>query len=187
MNKEKLSLKSSPGKYQQAFTLLELMVTIAIVGILASVSQPQYIQYIKRAKVSTAFEYISKVRSDASANLIQGVQTDIDPVRKPLEFAQCISVVYRGKECDVAEIEVWGNQNFSEEIRTGQTRLFVMQGQLNTEGSTVEWQCGTFRNAKKAIDAQYLPQNCRQRIPKVKGLCISKEMRKARNRCKRKG
>lgn len=37
---------------QKGFTLIELMIVIAIIGILAAVAVPQYTQYTKRAKFS---------------------------------------------------------------------------------------------------------------------------------------
>ncbi len=50
-------------KMQKGFTLIELMIVIAIIGILAAVAVPQYAQYTKRAKFSEVKIGVSPIKS----------------------------------------------------------------------------------------------------------------------------
>ncbi len=50
-------------KLQKGFTLIELMIVIAIIGILAAVAVPQYSQYTKRAKFSEIKLAVSPIKS----------------------------------------------------------------------------------------------------------------------------
>ncbi|MFZ2387081.1 MAG: type IV pilin protein [Polaromonas sp.] len=50
-------------KKNRGFTLIELMITVAVVAILASVAYPSYTQYIVRANRSSAVSFVMNLAS----------------------------------------------------------------------------------------------------------------------------
>ena len=55
---------SNPGSSNRGFSLIELMIVVAIIGIIAGIAIPSYIKYVKRARTSEALSHV-KLSYDA--------------------------------------------------------------------------------------------------------------------------
>lgn len=67
------SLKNMRNNHQQGFTLIELMIVVAIIGILAAVALPAYQTYTKKAK----FSEVILATSAAKIAVEIGIQTGV--------------------------------------------------------------------------------------------------------------
>lgn len=72
-------MQSMTKQVQQGFTLIELMIVVAIIGILAAIAIPQYQDYTARSQVSSGLSEINPLRTAAEELIQRGeVESDTD-------------------------------------------------------------------------------------------------------------
>ena len=142
-------------KYQQGFTLIELMIVVAIIGILAAIAIPAYQDYTVRSKVSEGVLAASNAKTSVSEFRIARSAWPTDNVTAGIssvdtKYVDAVTVGTDGViTVDISETGVG--------VAAGDTIILTLTPRLAT--GAVDWDCGPGTTA----DAQkkYLPAECR--------------------------
>ena len=133
-------------KKQQGFTLIELMIVVAIIGILAAIALPAYSDYTKKAKVSEVMLAASSARTAvaeyAASNLaLPGAtwspETQASKYVASVTWASpTITATAKGISADI------------------DTQTITLTGTINATTGAVDWACGG------TIPTKYRPGTC---------------------------
>jgi len=140
-------------KNQQGFTLIELMIVVAIIGILAAVALPAYQDYTKRAKVSEILVLASKDKVSVSeyymstGNYPNSAQSGVSFLAAQSEYITAIT--YTTTSSPDTAILTYAVE--SDAIAVGNV-IFTGTG----SGTGVRWTC-----TDSDLASKYLPANCR--------------------------
>jgi type IV pilus assembly protein PilA len=147
-------------KNQKGFTLIELMIVVAIIGILAAIAIPAYSDYTVRAKISEGIgiaasgkssvsEYYVSQSTMPSTSTLAGVN-----IAMTTPYVSTVAYTGTGTAVGAGRITVT-YRPLSTGIVTGTSDTVVFQG-LGTSTSGVRWTC-TGGN----LVSKYRPANCR--------------------------
>ncbi|MCR9981645.1 pilin [Vibrio diabolicus] len=64
-------MKNSKQKKQQGFTLIELMIVVAVIGVLAAIAVPQYQKYVAKSEAASALASITGHRTNVETYVIE--------------------------------------------------------------------------------------------------------------------
>lgn len=148
--------------FQQGFTLIELMVVVAIIGILAGLAIPAYNDYVVRTRISEGLqiasgpkmavsEYRQAMSQWPSSNGLAGLPVATN-YNLPDNYLQTITVSGNG----IITIAFKANVGL-----TAGAELRLTPTYNDGEGS-IQWVCGT--TAANTIANSYLPAECRDNV-----------------------
>ena len=140
---------------QKGFTLIELMIVVAIIGILAAIAIPAYQNYTAKSQVAAGLAEISPAKTNAEAKLAEGVSGTI-------ASATSLGIQAATSRCTSISVSVSGTNGAStiactldgtSSIKTKKIQ-WVRSGD-NADGTIGTWECQT------NVATEFAPKTCK--------------------------
>jgi len=142
-------------KQQRGFTLIELMIIIAIIGVLAALAVPIYQAYLAKTQVDRAVSELAAYRTAFEANL-----SNSDPITNNGLGYTPSQLTTGSASTQIATTNADGSGHL--EVTMGGTAMtglagLVVRFERNTSGA---WSCFIDTSAASGWEASYTPSSC---------------------------
>ena len=144
---------------QKGFTLIELMIVVAIIGILAAIAIPQYQNYIAKSQVSRAMGETSSIKTAVETCLNEGKDAaEACPLGITTSNIQATTVNGSGAETDgtntaalteATEIVATFGSGAAKTLQEASKNTLTW-----TRDATGTWKCST------TVQSKYAPASC---------------------------
>jgi type IV pilus assembly protein PilA len=144
-------------KAQQGFTLIELMIVIAIIGILAAIALPAYQDYTVRAKMSEPIAALSEAKTSYTEFFSSKakVPTDAgDAGIRTLRNSKYLSMISVAPTAIITATVPPGDVPWTVDA------YITLSGTVDQSNGTIEWVCGGVGTGTTVL-SKYLPSTCR--------------------------
>ena len=157
-------------KNNQGFTLIELMVVVAIIGVLASISLPAYQDYIYRSKTTEAMSFFVEAKGKINNYYKEKYRFPTNNAQAGLPEPQQLIGNYVTQvvvENGTVHVTMGNKVGMHLENKIISFRPAVVIG---SPSSPIAWLCAADKpvsgmkaigDNKTTVEAKYLPANCR--------------------------
>ena len=148
------------------FTLIELMIAVAIVGILSSYALPQLSKFVTRSKLSEAIVSVRRLQIALVEHYyVHGDFSALPANNNPNQTLSVLGVSQNWFGDNSKYVKNFWWHNGSGQIRVSLTDSTRLEGKRIVFQSTIEngrfiWSCGTSGDSDYKVPPEYLPSTC---------------------------